>query len=647
MELLREGLTFDWKTNPPGLYREKNNKSAMVNLPQLRETVTKWEHEGFIERLDSPPLCCNPMTVAVQYNLASNSVKYRPCIDLSRHVNKHIADMGVKLDDLRVSEALISPNDYMTALDLENMYLNIRLRNDMKKYLGFMVPFPDGDRFFQFCVMPFGIKPAVAIVTRLLKPVKAYFHRLGIKFSIYIDDGRVSAASSELCSRHMVFVLDILQRVGWHIQWKKTVLSPTQSLLYQGFITDSIQMKYILPAEKWEKISESIVKVLAVAAAGETVEARELAGLLGRLIAIRRSHGSIVQVLSRSMQHQLGSVVLTEGWDANLLLSPSSVGELSLLHACLPQFNGHFIPTAAAVAFAYESRQLMASIEHIVYSSNSMENLLVSDASDHSAFIFLADGSFSYAAAFPVDSSASSSSRELDALVFALQRDAASFLSTGTHTIYWQTDSRVCERILLVGSRIPALQEKIFTLKRLEREFAVSIIPVWTPREHPRLQQADFGSRLATSSDEWSIDRRDLAELFVLLDCYPDFDGFAISSNAITSSFFSPCPQTGCAGVNFFTQQLSPAHFYFLCPPVSLISKTVAQLEMTQGIQALLLVPDWPSTVFWAVLHPGGRTHPMVQRVWRFKPRFYSSVGVKCLFTAGATVPFLALVCKT
>ena len=196
-DVMRNGLSFQWKSDPPGPYREKNNKSALSHLPQLRDTVATWEKAGFVERLSEPAFCCNPMTVAVQYNLAANSVKYRPCIDLSRHVNLHIADMGVKLDDLYVCEGLIAPGDFMTALDLENMYLHIRLRPDMKRFLGFAVPQEDGStEFFQFRVMPFGVKPAVAVVTRLLKPVKAYFHRLGIKFSIYIDDGRVSAESS-------------------------------------------------------------------------------------------------------------------------------------------------------------------------------------------------------------------------------------------------------------------------------------------------------------------------------------------------------------------------------------------------------------------------------------------------------------------
>jgi hypothetical protein len=96
--------------------------SALSNMESLRSTVPAWEKDGFVRQQDSPPHCCNPMTVAVQYNTALDTTKYRPCIDLSRHVNLVIARSAVKLDDLTVAEELILPGDYMTLLDMENQY---------------------------------------------------------------------------------------------------------------------------------------------------------------------------------------------------------------------------------------------------------------------------------------------------------------------------------------------------------------------------------------------------------------------------------------------------------------------------------------------------------------------------------------------
>jgi hypothetical protein len=84
------------------------------------------------------------MTVAVQYNLVTEVTKYRPCIDLSRHVNRFIAASSVQLDHLSISQELILPGDFMTSLDLENQFFHVRLAPGMRKYLGFAVPVSDG-----------------------------------------------------------------------------------------------------------------------------------------------------------------------------------------------------------------------------------------------------------------------------------------------------------------------------------------------------------------------------------------------------------------------------------------------------------------------------------------------------------------------
>ena len=74
------------------------------------------------------------------------------------------------------------------------------------------------------------------------------------------------------------------------------------------------------------------------------VEVRVVAVVLGRLAAIRRSHGNVVRILSRSLQHQLGGHVQEAGWTGVLLLSAEAVPvqELQLLLEVLPEFNGHF-----------------------------------------------------------------------------------------------------------------------------------------------------------------------------------------------------------------------------------------------------------------------------------------------------------------
>ena len=80
----------------------------------------------------------------------------------------------------------------MTAFDLKNQFFHVKLHPAACQFFGFAIQSDTGGtEFFQFNVLPYGFKPAVAIVTKLLLPVKAFLHRFGIRLTLYIDDGRI------------------------------------------------------------------------------------------------------------------------------------------------------------------------------------------------------------------------------------------------------------------------------------------------------------------------------------------------------------------------------------------------------------------------------------------------------------------------
>ena len=146
-------------------------------------------------------------------------------------------------------------------------------------------------------------------------------------------------------------------------------------------------------------------------------------------------------------------------------------------------------------------------------------------------------------------------------------------------TIYWQTDSRNCYSFLRRGSKFRHIQADVRQIKALEQKLGVRIVPVWTPRTHPRIVLADAGSKFHMSTDEWGIDRTDLKQILEAFEFEPTLDGFASGVNHVTDRFYSVIPQPATLGVNFFAQKLSPDECYFLCPPVSLITDMFHHIE--------------------------------------------------------------------
>jgi hypothetical protein len=134
-------------------------------------------------------------------------------------VNKCTQVSHAKLDDLTVAQELISKGDYMASFDLANQFFHVKLHQEDRKFFGFELPGNDGTlEFYQFTVMAYGYSLAVEVVTRLPRPVKAYLHQLGIKLSIYVDDGRVSASTEGEAWDQFQFALTVIHLCGWNIQ---------------------------------------------------------------------------------------------------------------------------------------------------------------------------------------------------------------------------------------------------------------------------------------------------------------------------------------------------------------------------------------------------------------------------------------------
>ena len=116
----------------------------------------------------------------------------------------------------------------------------------------------------------------------------------------------------------MQLTLTVTQLAGWNIQWAKTNVEPAQKLRYLGVITDTVRMVYEAPEDKVEAVLQQIAEVIVKVEQGNAVPARQLAVVLGKLAAFKKSHGTILHVSSRKLQHELGRHTLFSGWDTNL-----------------------------------------------------------------------------------------------------------------------------------------------------------------------------------------------------------------------------------------------------------------------------------------------------------------------------------------
>ena len=92
-----------------------------------------------------------------------------------------------------------------------------------RTFLGIAADLPDGSRrFYHYTVLPFGLAPAAAIMTRLVKPIIAYLASLGIRMSIFLDVSKFNAATKAIAWEHYQITKKVFQQAGFVISAEKS-----------------------------------------------------------------------------------------------------------------------------------------------------------------------------------------------------------------------------------------------------------------------------------------------------------------------------------------------------------------------------------------------------------------------------------------
>jgi hypothetical protein len=208
--------------------------------------------------------CTSPLSVAAKWDTQAGQMKKRVVLDLSRHVNLCTEQYTVKMDDLTATEGTRQQGDYNTVFDLENQFFHVKLAPKAYKFFGFAVPGSDGqEEYYCFKVMVYGFAPAVAVVTRLVRPAQAFLHKRGVKSCMFVDDNNVAGETKEETERAMQLALLVYRLAGWNIQWKKTTTKAEKQIRYLGVQIDTKRMEYKLPEDKEREVLSSVNRKVA------------------------------------------------------------------------------------------------------------------------------------------------------------------------------------------------------------------------------------------------------------------------------------------------------------------------------------------------------------------------------------------------
>lgn len=194
-----------------------------------------------------------------------------------KKLNQFIQPPHFKLEDMRSVLNLVSKNDFMVSVDLKDAYYVVPIHHEHRKFLRFIFE----EKLFQFTCLPFGLCTSPYIFTKILKPVVNKLRSKGMLSIVYLDDFLITENSKAVCKKKAQQAVKFLQRLGFIINFEKSVLQPSQECKYLGFVINSVNYTLGLPDKKKKQIVEFSSKWEN----GMSYRIREFAEFLGVLTA--------------------------------------------------------------------------------------------------------------------------------------------------------------------------------------------------------------------------------------------------------------------------------------------------------------------------------------------------------------------------
>lgn len=493
---------------------------------------------------------------------------WRPILNL-KYFNRHVSKYKFQMETLSKVRDWIQPGAYCVGLDIRDAFLHIPMSKDSKKYLRFQWL----GEILEWQVLVFGLTCSPRVITKVIKPVIAFLRNTwNILISIYIDDILIQNVSAKECSFHTQLVTLIFMCLGWSFKWEKCSpnLKPRQKFTHLGFDFDTRSMLISVPADKVLKAQTLCSSISNFGKAS----VHTLEKLIGTLESLKPAT-PLATLHFRSLQSQLLEA-------KSAIRNPEKIVFLS--QDSMVELKWWISPEGFAANSSASIREREPTIQ--IWSDANL-----SGGGSHSS-----RGDYTQRKWTPEELL---SSHHINFLEIRAAKESLSLAEPGDRVRLF-IDSRTAAAYIRRqgGTRSAELSAEACALWRLAMSRHITILsPVWLSTKENIM--ADFLSRYSMRQWECQISRSTFLTILARFQVSPTLDCFASKETKMLPRYMTWYPDPEAVARD---AMLNPwDNVCYLFPPVPLILKVLQKVKM-EKVQAVLIVPMWPSALWWSVL---------------------------------------------
>ena len=541
----------------PEYMRVKNQKFSKVDSEIISQEISKFLKQGIIVEVPyNKDIYLSPIFIVPK------AKGFRLILNLKR-LNEYIRQHHFKMETFEHALTLVSPNIYMSSLDLENAYYSISIAEEDRKFLSFEFK----GKYYSYTCLPNGLSSGPYIFTRIMKPVFAEMRKKGFLNSIFIDDSFLLGNTKVICRNNVKLTKEELQRLGFSLNFVKSVEEPCQKLQHLGNVIDSKNMIVFLPDKRIEIIINECKNLTNKTVASIRLVARVVGLLVASLSAVEYGKLHYRTIERKKIE-------------------------------ALKEAKGNF--NSLMKIDVHMKVELRWWIKNVKYQSRVIERppaeLVITTDSSKSGWGCVYEGTVFNGRWTEDETNLHINTLELLAILFAVQ---ALIPVIANKTVSILTDSSTAVSYVTNMGGI-----KSITCDKIARTIWNICIKhnIWIHCSHvPGSENiADEPSRKFNDRHEWSLCQKVFDEL-VHLWGLPDIDMFANRINTKLSLFCSWKPDPESTHVDAFTLNWKTYKFIYLFPPFSLLPR-VLQKVRAEKVEAIVIAPLWTMQLWFPML---------------------------------------------
>ena len=270
LSVVEKGYSIQFDSIPPLTTTPVNFHNLHRALPEVVENLKEKMAVEMVLKDDSPGFYSRLFLVP------KRNGTWRPVIDLSV-LNTFISTTKFKMETARSIRNSIEIGDYAISLDLTDAYYHIMISPASRKYLRFVA----NGEVLQFRALPFGIKSAPRVFTKLMGVIGGFIRMQGPNLLQYFDDWLLHQAVHSNLLDDLSLTWQTVTRLGLIPNTQKSELIPTKEFTFVGMMFRTVPGLVQVPPARIESLLETIQMVLIKT----TISARSMLSLLGSLNA--------------------------------------------------------------------------------------------------------------------------------------------------------------------------------------------------------------------------------------------------------------------------------------------------------------------------------------------------------------------------